>query len=204
MNKIKSLINKIRSRLAYKKRKNMFFYKPSIVSIDKSSIVTIGKRFVLNKEWDYCRQIKNTKQSIFVCGKNARVMIDDFLVYSGSRICVNDGATLDVGKNVYCNYNSVIECFLKIIIGDDTIISESVTIRDSNNHLILREGYNVSSPIIIGEHVWIGMNCIILPGVKIGDGAIIAAGSVVNKDVPPKTMVGGVPARVLKTDIEWK
>ena len=61
----------------------------------------------------------------------------------------------------------------------------------------------MTQPIIIGNHVWIGMNVTILKGVRIGDGAIVAAGAVVTKDVPENTLVGGVPARVLKTDISW-
>jgi acetyltransferase-like isoleucine patch superfamily enzyme len=58
-------------------------------------------------------------------------------------------------------------------------------------------------PIIIGDNVWIGMNCIILKGVTIGDGAIIAAGSVVNKDIPPRALAAGAPARVIKENVGW-
>ena len=61
-----------------------------------------------------------------------------------------------------------------------------------------------SAPIMIGDHVWIGFGATILGGVTIGDGAIVAAGAVVTKDVPPKALVGGVPAKVLRSDIEWK
>ena len=56
----------------------------------------------------------------------------------------------------------------------------------------------VQKPIVVGDHVWIGMNAIILPGVTIGRGAVIAAGAVVSKDVPPMTVVGGVPAKPLR------
>ena len=54
-------------------------------------------------------------------------------------------------------------------------------------------------PIKIGCNVWIGANATILPGVTIGDGAVIAAGAVVSKDVPPRTIAGGVPAKIIKT-----
>ena len=77
-------------------------------------------------------------------------------------------------------------------------------IRDSDNHTIVRDGYTPTAPIKIGNHVWIGVNCTILKGVTIGDGAIIAAGSVVTKDVPAHSLVGGVPAKVIRTDVEWK
>ena len=56
----------------------------------------------------------------------------------------------------------------------------------------------------IGNKVWIATNALILPGVSIGDGAIVAAGAVVTKDVPAKCMVAGVPARVIKSNVEWK
>lgn len=81
--------------------------------------------------------------------------------------------------------------------------------RDSDNHIITRRGNNcnedkpVSAPIVIGDHVWIGMNVIVLKGVTIGEGAVVAAGSVVTKDVPPYSLVAGVPANVIKIDIKW-
>ena len=55
-----------------------------------------------------------------------------------------------------------------------------------------------------GDKVWIATNAMILPGVTIGDGAIVAAGAVVTKDVPPRCMVAGVPAKVIKENVEWK
>ena len=59
-------------------------------------------------------------------------------------------------------------------------------------------------PIVIGNHVWIGARAIILKGVIIGDGAIIAAGAVVTHDVPAYTLAGGVPAKVIREGVEWK
>lgn len=77
-------------------------------------------------------------------------------------------------------------------------------IRDSDNHSIKKEGYKKTKPIRIGNHVWIGLRATILKCVTIGDGAVIAAGAVVTKDVPPKSLVGGVPARVISTNVEWE
>ena len=81
-------------------------------------------------------------------------------------------------------------------------ISENVIIRDSDNHQITG-GNSMFAPVIIKDNAWIGMSAIILKGVTVGEGAIVAAGSVVTKDVPPHTIVAGVPARVIKKDVYY-
>ena len=129
--------------------------------------------------------------------------VGSFTCYSGCRITVNQNAKL-ILKSGYLNYESAIECFNSIEIGEDCVISERVLIRDSNNHTIEREGFEKSKPVKIGNHVWIGMGAMVLSGVTIGDGAVIAAGAVVNQDVPAHSLVAGVPARVVRSNIEWK
>lgn len=74
---------------------------------------------------------------------------------------------------------------------------------DCNQHTIHRDGYRFRNPVIINDNVWIGMNAIILPGVTIGKGAVIAAGSVVTKDVPPYSLVGGNPAKIIRQQVRW-
>lgn len=127
----------------------------------------------------------------------------DFSIYSGCRISVNKDATLELGSG-YINYGANIACFEQIYIGNNVIISENVTIRDSDDHQITSQAHEVSKPIKIEDNVWIGLNVTILKGVTIGEGAIIAAGALVNKDVPPKSLVGGVPAKVIKQNVEWE
>ena len=83
------------------------------------------------------------------------------------------------------------------------MIAADVMIRDSNNHTIAYEGYVKDAPVVICDKVWIGARATILCGVTIGEGSVVAAGSVVAKDVPAYCLVGGVPAKILKTDIEW-
>lgn len=78
-----------------------------------------------------------------------------------------------------------------------------MVIRDNDGHEIVN-GEEPSKPIVIGNHVWIGERATILKGVTIGDGAIVAANAVVTKDVEPNTLVGGVPARVIRRGVEWK
>ena len=106
----------------------------------------------------------------------------------------------------FANTNTIINCFSYIEIGSGTYISDDVRIQDSDNHTVYENGVakEQTKPIIIGDHVWVGKNAIILKGVTIGEGAVVAAGSVVVKDVPSKTLVAGNPAKVIKENVEWK
>jgi len=82
------------------------------------------------------------------------------------------------------------------------LIAEETKIFDNNSHGLSYENRDMSkddvAPIIIEDHAWIGMNSIILKGVTIGKGAVVAAGSIVTKDVPPMTLVAGNPARIIR------
>lgn len=102
----------------------------------------------------------------------------------------------------YMNVRGIIDCFESISIGHDVAIGPDVVIRDSDNHS-LNGQTRVTAPVTIADHVWIGQRAMILKGVTIGTDAVVAAGSVVTKDVPPNTLVAGVPARVIREDIGW-
>ena len=122
-------------------------------------------------------------------------------VHTDFRIWVNEGATVTLG-NGYVNAGLNLSAWDEITVGDDCVISERVTIRDSDNHTLRGGGPN-HAPVVIGDHVWIGLQATVLKGVRVGDGAVIAAGAVVVDDVAPRTLVGGVPARVLREGVEW-
>lgn len=86
-----------------------------------------------------------------------------------------------------------------IYIGDGALIGHNVVLATLNHAKSPNDrGTMIPAPIHIGKHVWIGSNSTILPGVTIGDGAIVAAGAVVSKDVPENAIVGGVPATILR------
>lgn len=112
---------------------------------------------------------------------------------------------ITLGRNVRVNQGCVLVSYTSVEIGDDTLIGEYVSIRDAdhgsavlNPPVPMRLQEHQSRPIRIGSDVWIARGAVILKGVTIGDGAIVAANSVVTKDVPPGSIVGGVPARALK------
>jgi acetyltransferase-like isoleucine patch superfamily enzyme len=127
------------------------------------------------------------------------------------------GGHIQVGEDCYVGHNTYIWSAKNIEIGDRVLISHGVNIHDNNSHPtdpILRhehfkymlknghptEGLDLNEKqIIIEDDVWIGFNSIIFKGVKIGRGAIIGAGSVVTKDVPPNSIAVGNPAKVIKT-----
>jgi len=109
------------------------------------------------------------------------------------------GKNLIIGKRVFINSGCKFQDQGGITIGDDVLIGHNVVIATLNHSMNPdHRGDMVPKPVYIGNKVWIGANASLLPGVRIGDGAIVAAGAVVNKDVAPMTVVGGVPAKFIK------
>jgi acetyltransferase-like isoleucine patch superfamily enzyme len=120
------------------------------------------------------------------------------------RVCLHSEGRIEIGPWVYVNRDVMIVALEAITIGACCRIAERVSIRDHDHRFddpnipIVDQGY-VTSPIRIGRDCWIGCNAVILKGVSIGDGAVIAAGAVVTKDVPPRCLAGGVPARIIRS-----
>ena len=109
------------------------------------------------------------------------------------------GKNITIGKDVFINSGCHFQDQGGITIGDGSLIGHNVVLATINHDLDPHNGRrNHYAPIRIGKHVWIGSNATILPGVSIGDWAVVAAGAVVTRDVPRGTVVGGVPAQVLK------
>ena len=110
------------------------------------------------------------------------------------------GKNITIGKDVFINSGCHFQDQGGIEIGDGVLIGHNVVLATINHDLNPKENRkNHYAPIKISAHVWIGSNATVLPGVTIGDYAVVAAGAVVTREVPAMTVVGGVPARVLKT-----
>lgn len=127
-----------------------------------------------------------------------------FQVHTACKVNVDKGTLLIDQMKLGCGCYLLCTNYIKI--GCGVIVGPYTIIMDEDGHVVA-DGNCIgkdSKPIIIEDNVWIGARSIILKGVTIGKGSVIAAGSVVTKDVPANCLAGGVPARILKENINWK
>jgi len=126
------------------------------------------------------------------CGKNVNVERGAWFGYN-----------LEIGDNSGIGVNAQLYTAGGIVIGDNVMMGPDVVILTQNHRYdditrpMREQGYE-RAPVIIEDDVWIGTRVIVLPGVRIGQGSIIAAGAVVTRDIPPFSVVGGNPAKVIK------
>ena len=111
------------------------------------------------------------------------------------------GYNIRVGENFYANFDCLLLDVCPITIGNNAMLAPGVHIYTATHPLDPTErnsGYEYGKPVNIGDNVWIGGRAVICPGVTIGDNVVVAAGSVVTKDVPDNVVVGGNPAKIIK------
>lgn len=110
------------------------------------------------------------------------------------------GQNIRIGRNVFINHDCTFMDRGGITLEDRVLIGPKVSLITTNHQLDPSERrHTVSEPIIIKENAWVGVAATVMPGVTIGEHSVVAAGATVTKDVPPNTVVAGVPARVVKT-----
>jgi len=144
-------------------------------------------------------------------GKNVNIVSSSWKSTSSSLFAVtkfrtwSKTAKIIIGDNVGLNGTSISVRSKMVRIGEGTMIAPNVMIVDSDFHAtwppegrLTNPAFEMDADVVIGRNVWIGSRSMLLKGVNVGDNSIIAAGSVVVKDVPPNVIAGGVPARVLK------
>ena len=121
--------------------------------------------------------------------------------WTGPGFHCDHGLNIHVGDRFLANYNVTILDIAPVRMGNDVMIGPGTCIITVNHPLSpkgRRNHLGIAKPVTIGNDVWIGANCTILPGVTIGNNVVVAAGAVVTKDVPDNCVVGGVPARIIK------
>lgn len=175
-------------------------YSHTIIEIRKGACLKLQSPLITG-----VKQVKGSKiETRILLENNSELIVNGkFKCFAGSYIRVVPGGRLILNGG-FINENVQITVGGTVEIGKGANIGRDVVIRSYDGHSILKEGYEISSPIKIGKHVWIGQGATILKGVEIGDGAIIGACSVVTKNVPPHCIVAGVPAKVKAENISWK
>ncbi len=174
----------------------------------------------------YLIYIKLFFRKRIIIGDNSKISVNKFKLRKGTHIQIGcdsmiqadiyfdrNDAQVIIGNRTFIGGSKLI-CASKIVIGDDVLMSWGCTIVDHDSHSTKfserkndvlnwkdgkKEWNNIAiSPVNIGNKAWIGFDVKILKGVTIGEGAVIAAGSLVNRDVEPFVMVGGIPAKFIK------
>lgn len=139
----------------------------------------------------------------FQSTKNAVTVSKNTIIGKNTRISAGGNGKVYIGESVLIDDCNFIMAHEKIVIGKNTKIAAFCFITDFNHKYtdikktVKEQGYE-TKPVVIGENVWVGTHVIILPGVTIGDRAVIGAGSVVTKDVPANSVAVGNPAKVIK------
>lgn len=128
---------------------------------------------------------------------------NEYILKYGAYIEIVNGGKLTIGQGG-CNVGLTIMCAKEVTIGNGVRIGRNVSIRDWNGpHVIVNDHYATHAPVHIEDHCWLCSGCTIMPGVTVGEGSVVAANATVTKDVPPHSLVAGVPAKVIKSNIEW-
>jgi len=164
---------------------------PEIAKLRNESYATIRLLQKLNSSADPQEMIQILRQ---ITGKNIDETVAVF-----PPVYINNGKNLSIGKNVFINFDCTFLTLGGICIEDHVLIGPKVSLISEGHPLVPTErGALVPGKIHIKKNAWIGANATILPGVTIGENAVVAAGAVVSKDVADHTVVGGVPAKFIK------
>lgn len=165
----------------------------------------IGERVAAK---DLCQQYNQLKNS----DSEGRIsLIRKILGKTGENICIEPdfwcdyGYNIEVGENFYSNHHLVILDCAKVKFGDNVFIGPNCGFYTASHPLDAKqrnEGLESAHPITVGDNVWFGGNVVVLPGVSIGNNAVIGAGSVVTKDIPNNVVAVGNPCRIIKEIIQ--
>ena len=175
------------------------YLKKIILRLRKHTILEHGAGLWLSRKFDRSGYIVVTggRPMPKIVKKGGKLLAENCQFYSGVRLEIGTRGILKIGNGTYLNRNTLIVCEDRVEIGKNCKIAWDVIIMDSDLHPINESSPIVNKPVCIEDDVWIGYRSIILKGVTIGHGAVIAAGSVITKNIPPRTVYGGSPAKLI-------
>ena len=197
---IKTIIyNYFKSYIKCKGGKFIIF-RGSYLQIDKTARVILRAPFVMG----FRRVVSSSNVTKLQMDKWTSLTINGkFLMNENTNIWITHSGHLILNGG-FINENVTITCAKKVVIGRNSHIAREAVIRDYDGHYIEDVSYRTAKPVIIGDNVWIGYRAMILKGVTIGNNSIVAANSVVTKDVPPNCIVAGNPAKIIRNNINWR
>ncbi len=175
------------------------------LSLASSSNIVVEKGARLNFGF-FTHIFSKRRNSKLILEEDASfVLTGKAMIQSGAMIFVGRGKTLKIGRSTFTS-NIKILAHDDITIGDNCIFGWECQIFSGDGHPIYQEEsiINKDVPVVIEDNVWVGSRALILKGVRVGKGSIVAAGAVVTKNVPPNCIVAGNPAKVVKENISWK
>ncbi|MGL5001213.1 MAG: sugar O-acetyltransferase [Cetobacterium sp.] len=153
----------------------------------------------------FCKNYNSTDDTDYEHRKN---LIKKILGKTGKNLHIESsfkfdyGYNIEIGENFYSNYDCLLLDICPIIIGDNAMLAPGVHIYSATHPTTPDErnsGKEYGKPVKIGNNVWIGGRAVITPGVTLGDNVVVAAGSVVTKSFPDNVIIGGNPARIIKS-----
>jgi acetyltransferase-like isoleucine patch superfamily enzyme len=180
-----------------------------------------GSRIILRRTPESAAMVANVKRAMAITPMLNRLAYDDaeqiralFSELIGVSVdetfslippfYTTGGENIRVGRNVFINQNCTLYDLGGIDIGDEVMIGPNVSLITSGHPIApsQRRAGVTASPIVLERNVWLGAGVTIIGGVTVGENSVVAAGSVVTRDVPPNTLVGGNPARVIRSIAE--
>jgi len=174
-------------------------YRGARLEIARGASIELNAHLIVN--WFDTKHPGGT--SYVVLENGAHLVVErQHTLYYGADIKVFSEGTLILGSG-YCHSRAQIRCHKSITIGDGAAIARDVIIIDSDAHPLSYPGYVMSKDVRLEGNVWVGSRAMILKGVTVGAGAIIAAGAVVTKDVPSHSVVAGIPAKVIRENVAF-
>lgn len=169
---------------------------PKIMEIQRRGLKAMDEYNATTSDQGELRQ-KILKEMLGACGENCYIEPP----FHGNW----GGKNLFFGNNVYANFNLTVVDDVEIIVGNNVLFGPNVTLTTTNHPIepeLRRKAYQYCKKIIIKDNVWLCSNVVVLPGVTIGENSVIAAGSVVTKDIPANVVAMGIPCKVVRKIID--